>query len=122
LTTEATSTDRDKGALSRRANVAPAAAVKSTLVDSISRKQRVAALNARLRSLADFLGLDEDLTAVATDASEQQKDPSPSTKKAEAVGRDAACKGEGRAPLTPCARRRRAPASGVAAAFSRRIH
>ncbi len=38
----------------------------------------MAALNAPLRSLADFLRLDEDLIAVATEASEEQKDSSPS--------------------------------------------
>jgi len=38
----------------------------------------MAALNAPLRSLADFLRLDEDLIAVAAEASEEQKDPSPS--------------------------------------------
>ena len=38
----------------------------------------MAALNAPLRSLADFLRLDEDLIAVAAEASEEQKDSSPS--------------------------------------------
>ena len=38
----------------------------------------MAALNASLRSLADFLRLDEDLIAVAAEASEEQKDSSPS--------------------------------------------
>ena len=38
----------------------------------------MAALNAPLRSLADFLRLDEDLIAVAAKASEEQKDSSPS--------------------------------------------
>ena len=38
----------------------------------------MAALNASLRSLADFLRLDEDLIAVAAKASEEQKDSSPS--------------------------------------------
>jgi len=38
----------------------------------------MAALNASLRSLADFLRLDEDLIAVAAKASEERKDSSPS--------------------------------------------
>lgn len=38
----------------------------------------MAALNAPLRSLAAFLRLDEDLIAVAAEASEEQKDSSPS--------------------------------------------
>jgi len=38
----------------------------------------MAALNASLRSLADFLRLDEDLIAVAAKASEEQKNSSPS--------------------------------------------
>ena len=38
----------------------------------------MAALNAPLRSLANFLRLDEDLIAVAAKASEEQKDSSPS--------------------------------------------
>ena len=38
----------------------------------------MAALNAPLRSLADFLRLDEDLIAVAAKASEEQKNSSPS--------------------------------------------
>ena len=38
----------------------------------------MAALNAPLRSLADFLRLDEDLIAVAAKASEERKDSSPS--------------------------------------------
>jgi len=38
----------------------------------------MAALNAPLRSLADFLRLDEDLIAVAAKASEEQKDSNPS--------------------------------------------
>jgi hypothetical protein len=41
----------------------------------------MAALNAPLRSLADFLRLDEDLIAVAAEASEQQRDSSPSPQK-----------------------------------------
>ena len=40
----------------------------------------MAALNAPLRSLADFLRLDEDLIAVAAEASEEQQDCSPSPK------------------------------------------
>jgi len=43
----------------------------------------MAALNAPLRSLADFLRLDEDLIAVAAEASEAQKDPSPSPQELE---------------------------------------
>jgi hypothetical protein len=41
----------------------------------------MAALNAPLRSLVDFLRLDEDLIAVAAEASEEEKDPSPSPQK-----------------------------------------
>ena len=82
----------------------------------------MAALNAPLRSLADFLRLDEDLIAVAAEASREQKDSSQSSQELTrwvavlpARERDALL-------VRPCARRRRAPASGVATAFSRRVH